>query len=260
MIRKGDLLVRYDVSGEPHIGIVAGLGWSSSNGPEWGAEVSAWWSTVYVVSLRRGFRTVSLGAWGSSGTVFGGFTDSPEAYQIRRILVKRDEAVQQNAEPPEWELVDEVGVKLRQDYPPETSVPRIYTSVTLSKLKTGEVNYYREDPSTSIGLKSRVPLFGSNGVARVTCFTGWRTTNDPKSVSYHRGIDIKPDIDGLLENQSDFYAPEDGVFWIFRSNTLTASENIILPPSVSENERTLKIDTYSSDVYGFVGVLLTRPD
>ena len=97
-------------------------------------------------------------------------------------------------------------------------------------------------------------------MARVTCFTGWRTTNDPKSVSYHRGIDIKPDIDGLLENQSDFYAPEDGVFWIFRSNTLTASENIILPPSVSENERTLKIDTYSSDVYGFVGVLLTRPD
>jgi hypothetical protein len=270
MIRKGDLLVRYDVSGEPHIGIVAGLGWSSSNGPEWGAEASAWWSTVYVVSVRRGYRTVSLSSWGNTETVFGGFTDSPEAYQIRRILVKRDEAAQLQAAPPAWELVDEVAVKLRTDYPPENNVPRVYQRIRLSTLKEGNTHYYRELPSTSIQQKATTPLFGQNAVMRLPCFTGWRTsgTDDDNDgtvhqcVSYHRGIDIKPDIDGLAENTSDFYAPEDGLFWIFRSPELKVPEHISLPSrlSLESNDNEILIDRYRSDVYGFIGILLTRPD
>jgi murein DD-endopeptidase MepM/ murein hydrolase activator NlpD len=123
MIRKGDLLVRYDVAGEPHIGIVAGLGWTETNGPSWTADARDWWSKVYVVSVRRGYRTVSLGSWGNSATVFGGFTVSPESYQIRRLLVKRDDAAQQTAEPPAWELVDEVAVRTYEEYPGKASVP-----------------------------------------------------------------------------------------------------------------------------------------
>ena len=102
-IQKGDILVRYDVKGEAHIGIVAELDWGE-NRPGYGDDAKDYWNRVYVVSVRSGFRQVTLGTWGNASNTFGGFTTEPEAYQIRRLLVKDNNTC--NAEKPSWELSD----------------------------------------------------------------------------------------------------------------------------------------------------------
>ena len=78
-IRVGDILVRYDVLGEPHIGIVVGLAWEGSGDtPDWGDDARDWYNRVYVVSIRKGFQHTVLGTWGNRENMFGGFTDEPD--------------------------------------------------------------------------------------------------------------------------------------------------------------------------------------
>ena len=47
------------------------------------ARAADHWNDVVVVSVRRGFRMVTLGTWGNPAGSFGGFTAEPEAYHIR---------------------------------------------------------------------------------------------------------------------------------------------------------------------------------
>ena len=174
-----------------------------SPGPKHCAQGHALKGKVYVVSVRRGYRTVSLGSWGNSSTVFGGFTASPESYQIRRLLVKRDETVQQKAEPPAWELVDEVAVRNMYTYYSVNYVPRIgedintntqndNDSATATELEraladiksgimlSGEDRLYFKmlPPTTFLNTPAKeLPLLqDDSGVKkfRVTCLTGWR--------------------------------------------------------------------------------------
>ena len=108
MVRQGDLLVRYDVEGDPHVGIVVSCGWGETP-PIYGAEPKDLMQQITVVSVRRGFREVAIGTWGNGGGIFGGFTDSPESYQVRRLLVKENPSVPPvagNSEADAWDLVD----------------------------------------------------------------------------------------------------------------------------------------------------------
>ena len=290
MIRKGDLLVRYDVAGEPHIGIVAGLGWTEMNGPSWTADARDWWSKVYVVSVRRGYRTVSLGSWGNSSTVFGGFTASPESYQIRRLLVKRDDAAQQKAEPPAWELVDEVAVRNMYTYYSVNYVPRIDEDVNtntrndndsttasdlkiaLNDIKNGIMRNGMTDrfyfkmlpPTTFLNTPAKeLPLLqNDSGVKkfRVTCLTGWRKIY--KNYRYHTGIDISDRTNAPAE----FVAPEDGIFYIYDStNSIYDDKTSSMIPvtnldDIGPSSETLSISSYAESTYGKVGVLITNPN
>ena len=108
MVRQGDLLVRYDVEGDPHVGIVVSCGWGETP-PIYGAEPKDLMQQIMVVSVRRGFREVAIGTWGNGGGIFGGFTDSPESYQVRWLLVKRDPSAPPAAgssKADAWDLLD----------------------------------------------------------------------------------------------------------------------------------------------------------
>jgi hypothetical protein len=99
MIRKGDLIVQYktlepdkaDELNTIELGIVVGLGWETENAqPNYGDPAQKWWSQVFVVHVRQSLQQVTLGSWGNSDGMFGGFTDKPETCQIRRLLEIKD--------------------------------------------------------------------------------------------------------------------------------------------------------------------------
>jgi len=61
-IEKGDLIVNYNVSGLPHIGIVVGL--LSEKPAAYRSDAAAYRHNVLVLSVSRGQRTVSVCTWG----------------------------------------------------------------------------------------------------------------------------------------------------------------------------------------------------
>ena len=125
LIQPGDLLVNYnsnryseqeydpDDINDMHIGIVVSIPTSfkkqtdAANAPEPVGALSASdvWSKINVVSVRPGLRTVTLGSWGNGANMFGGFTDSPESYQIRRLLKWNSQTANGNIRQP-YELID----------------------------------------------------------------------------------------------------------------------------------------------------------
>jgi hypothetical protein len=130
-IQKGDILMKYIASEgelEPHVGIVVGFGWQAdkSKGPKFGDSAKQWWNEVYVVSVRRSFNKVTLGTWGNPDGSFGGFAENPEEYQLRRLMILRDETQNPVIHPyvSEYaELIDTVYSKLDYTYPSSKEIP-----------------------------------------------------------------------------------------------------------------------------------------
>lgn len=94
-IQLGDLVVRFagDKGGKgTEIGIVVGLPLSAS-WPQYGSNQFAFnqkdfRDQIVVLSVREGFRQVTLGRWGNPAGMFGGFTDEPDLFHVRRLVKK----------------------------------------------------------------------------------------------------------------------------------------------------------------------------
>ncbi|MBN1243791.1 MAG: hypothetical protein JXA15_13905 [Spirochaetales bacterium] len=115
MLRVGDILVDFG-SGERiervdgavdqspgrqplHIGIIIGF---SGPLPIAGSDPTDRLKNVLVLSIREGFRQVTVGSWGNPSTGFGGFTDDPKRYQARRLLVSGGSA----STVADWDILD----------------------------------------------------------------------------------------------------------------------------------------------------------
>ncbi|MBN2535281.1 MAG: hypothetical protein JXB88_20545 [Spirochaetales bacterium] len=105
LVKKGDIVVKYGIDNEPHIGIVVK------------ADEPVSMNTIYVVSVRRGFRMTTLGTWGNEENGFGGFASNPETYHVRRLL-KLTGSQDKRISKDKWESVSERVVKLVCDLVP----------------------------------------------------------------------------------------------------------------------------------------------
>lgn len=104
LIQKGDLLVRYSTElGDTHVGIVVDFDTDLLDGGTT-ADIQAFMQSVVVISVRRGFKMVTLGTWGNPENSFGGFSLEPENYQLRRLLKLKEGNAAEEDDP--WELIE----------------------------------------------------------------------------------------------------------------------------------------------------------
>ncbi len=305
-ICPGDLIMRTNDTGETHLGVVVRTNFA---GLDSSATTQDYMNSIYLISVNRSLRQVSLATWGNPAGGFGGFSLEPGKYHARRLLKKSATGELSAAgEKPGWELLDEYKVKLRSYYPPETEVPRAAyriepdaTDLTgdealtendksiLQHLVSGKVkgvstpkNYYhRELPSTSLSYRTDQPLFPGTDRVKITQLNGWRNRVVENSgvvtghfINYHLGVDISrsraiptiPDADdenattfwNTESNRAVFLAPEDGEFYLWRSvDWDTANE---MPVYGSDKNKQGSLQAYRSQIYGWIGVLVTRPD
>ena len=109
LLKVGDLLVRYLSDGiNLEIGVVVHLDFS--------ATTENWREKVYVISVKRGLRQVVLGTWGNPTNSYGGFTDKPEEFQIRRLIKKNPNSNLVAGDKETWDLMtptmNKLGVKI----------------------------------------------------------------------------------------------------------------------------------------------------
>ncbi len=282
-IQLGDLLVRYNVDGEPHIGIV--VGFKSTQRPAYGADARSWWQNVLVVSARRGFRTVTLGSWGNAERLFGGFSTEPDAYQIRRLVrLKQGGSTAVSHGEDSWELVRVRHARRYTDYVPKANVAWSTTIEGGAQIVGGDstvqfdsgrlqiltavpyqYQYYRELPPTSFVNRPAVSPLLEGGAMRTTCYTGWRDLNTKVEAAapnnyllrYHRGIDLGAES-GSCEGLP-ILAPEDGEYWFVYDPNDGDMLTMSLPPSNGQTNA-LVIDGYLSGTYAAVTLLVTDPD
>jgi hypothetical protein len=109
-IQIGDLLVNTKKNGEAKIGIVTGF--TGAMPTEYGEDIRTYWNKVVVLSVTRGFRMATIGTWGNSGDengslIFGGFTATPENFEIRRLLkLTAGGSLAQSHGEDSWEMVN----------------------------------------------------------------------------------------------------------------------------------------------------------
>ncbi|MCF6334115.1 MAG: hypothetical protein L3J12_00035 [Spirochaetales bacterium] len=266
-MQEGDILVR-NTRDESNVGIVVGF---LDDKPAVPTPASNWWDNVLVISSRAGFQMATLGTWGNPDGLFGGFSEKPEEYVIRRLMKKTGTITGLKTE--DWESVKTVYPawythygeykKIAEEYFPIgylTSENELY-----QKMKTEQYSkrpYFKRLPPTSLPDKKLTNSLFYNGTTdprmRVSSLTGWRRFNE--KLSYHRAIDI---IDGDAEpglvkqaySSSDYgniYAPEDGLYWIIDKTTLSNLKEYI---QISDTEM-LVVDSYGK-AYGDIGVLVT---
>jgi hypothetical protein len=258
LIQEGDLVVRYQENGEPHVGIVVGFTDPIQHG--YGDDASNWWSKVMVVSVMRGFRMVNLSTWGNASGALSSFAIDPKMYQIRRLVKFNEQGGSPTYE--SWDLMTDVQIKERTDYPPETNVPHVYTTAAgVAGLISGVVSwggmnkmnsyFYHELPPTSISTKVDRSLF--DGQMWVGQFTGWRERN---TTTYHMGIDVNSSV---TLDAAPFYAPEDGLFYVHQGEDF-ANADYLQIQSESQTGNTIATDKYSEKSYGLIGVLITNPE
>ena len=241
-------------------------------------------SQVYVVSVRRGFQQVALGTWGNGGNTFGGFADSPEEYQIRRMSVYTgDETPAPAGEKASWEVIERLTPRQVVAYPSADKVPRnlnmglLYgntdtvTSIAemAQMIPTAGKRFYKEIPPTWYISRDAVhPIFSvdeANSLVSMTItnLTGWRYFDDYLSsnrsaVTYHRGLDVIP-ANGA---SGEILAPEDGKFWFVYNSSLSQirlPNGDVLGSLYSEPGDSYQ-ETYRDGVYGVITVLATDPE
>jgi hypothetical protein len=270
-MQEGDLVVRYRRDGEPHVGIVVGF---LGDKPVYGADGSEFLSKVLVVSVRRGFRTVTLGTWGNAGNTFGGFTVEPEMYQVRRLLKLKaglagPGAAKRGADG--WEVVQKVPLRLRDYYPPDVPTWRYISHLgEVSNLVTQDWRFERYLPPTAYDNKASPMIADYRGGSLVpiemyfTQSSGWRIV---ASNSYHPAVDIGV-AGGALDK--DITAPEDGVFSFVDAEELgvlplpdgseiNLDQGFQHPASARGTPFTLGGNSYTLATYGVLGVLVANP-
>ena len=293
--QAGDLLVKTEADGSLHIGVIVGY----RNKPtSTSATLSDWMKSVLVVSTRAGFRMSNLGVWGNDGAMFGGFSEEPEQYIIRRWLLPTaglaetgvDEAfpdevintlhfqrytqyveegkVPYGAETVGTTVAEEILSQIEQYeaeggvFPSEISTDDAkWVYLLISKFIDKDVSDYREMPPTTYS-SNRVAssVFNDDVQMKLTNYTGWRhLTASPKIVKYHRGLDISTDGSDLMIN-----APEGGKYWVLNLETVKEVDDE--KPKTTDryiqidDNNFLIIEGYSANNYGDIGVLVTNPD
>ncbi|MCG8480056.1 MAG: M23 family metallopeptidase, partial [Spirochaetales bacterium] len=266
-VRAGDLIVRYDTAGSPHVGIVVETRWDTPPTPT--ARAADYWNDIVVVSVRRGFRMVALGTWGNPAGSFGGFTTEPEAYHIRRLLVAPNGVnATEHYEPEGWEI-QEVIERTRDFYAVEREVPlpryASYIGEDVYEIYKNGWRFLRYLPPTSYSSRLR-SLFGLSHM-QFTENTGWRDYNLQSSavspgqplgniVSYHQGLDFY--------GGHDIVAPTDGWLMFVDEQTLRRFD---LPTGgsidlfadfggISTQDRPLY--EYEYETFGVIGLFVTK--
>ena len=282
--------MRTNDTGETHLGVVVR---TSFAGLDSSSTTQDYMNSIYLISVNRSLRQVSLATWGNPAGGFGGFSLEPGKYHARRLLKKSETGELSAAgEKPGWELLDEYKVKLRSYYPPETEVPREFASIDLHNnsgtiddeqnkriidgLVKGNVQqfshyqsyYQRELPTTSISYRTDQRLFPTGNRAVVTQLSGWRNRVEKDEDSgvivghyanYHQGVDFaRTPVLGDAGQKDVFLAPEDGIFYIWRSNDWDKAKEI--PVYKSDKSQVGSLNAHSLKSYGYIGVLVTRPD
>ncbi len=154
----------------------------------------------------------------------------------------------------------------------------------LKKLVAGEIGsytnhyYHRELPTTSFSYRTDQRLYPIGNRAVVTQLSGWRNREDNvvdedgepiqdtegndiiyHYINYHTGVDFSRDPALGNDEQKDvFLAPEDGIFYIWRSNSWRTPGEI--PVYSGDKNQQGTIAAHSSYSYGYMGILITRPD
>ena len=251
---------------------------------------------VYVVSVRRGFQQVALGRWGNGGNTFGGFTDSPEEYQIRRMTVYTGggDTPLPAGEKASWEVIERLTPRQAVAYPSADKVPRnigmavidgeanVVTPIAemAAEIPAHHYRYYKEIPPTWYVSRDAVhPLFSVDEAndklsMTITNLTGWRYFDEVDKiffengqqvikqvsrVSYHRGLDVIP-ANGAT---GDILAPADGKFWFLYNAT---ASQIRLPNGEVLGSLYQAVgganykEYYSDQTYGVITVLVTEPE
>ncbi|MDC7124289.1 MAG: hypothetical protein PQJ46_01900 [Spirochaetales bacterium] len=271
-MRQGDLLVRNTEEGH-NVGIV--VGFKNNQVPKKATAASSFWTNVLVVSVRPGFQAVTLGTWGNSGNIFGGFTENPEEYVIRR-LVKHEELAITKVMPEDNECVKPVYFQYPYDYPEhEAYWNGKNTTASGSKdrfqmfVKTDGAVLEELPPSSYRGNIIHQPMFKRNGTVEehmaISSYSGWREMYNTR-ITYHRGVDFVPvinnsshatDIGG--ETPDHILAPEDGKYWILDLKYDSDNEAQSLFIKI-DDDNILILESYSSRTHGDLGILVTNPE
>jgi murein DD-endopeptidase MepM/ murein hydrolase activator NlpD len=285
LIQKGDIIVKYVNDGaelDPHIGIVVGYSWywdgvteqdQPAKIPSYGDNASDWMDKVYVVNVRRSFATVTLGTWGNPKGEFGGFAIDPEAYQIRRLVVRKDitTAFNNYAGKETWDLVDKVYSRFGYPYPNTDRIPLDIAwapnissdSAAIAKIKVGVLTpkqggnqYYCEQPKSDFIDRPAGSIFVDKREMNITSHNGWRywANGNPPAMAYHKAIDIE------APQNSAIAAPEDGWFYYLdtsRPNALHIPFNSHMALDNPDDGLRTVVE-YNSSTYGFLLVFVTN--
>lgn len=111
-IQWGDLLVKYQDNGEPHIGIVV---YENINGDE--STLEEIMEKVFVISVKKEFRVTSIGSWKGAGNTYGGFAfpGDEKSYHVRRLLKYTGTEEVLPYQNVSWELLDKSLAKVKVD-------------------------------------------------------------------------------------------------------------------------------------------------
>ncbi|OHD35509.1 MAG: hypothetical protein A2004_01175 [Spirochaetes bacterium GWC1_61_12] len=154
LIQVGDLVVRYgcgellvrrersradapleDRNNEPtQIGIVIKIDTALTANPDFNA-IQTYLGGIHVVSIREGFRQVSLGTWGSNGTTWGGFAFEPFRYHVRRLVKFTTPVAGLSASQRTWDVlnIQPASGQLAFDWYGDEAVPHANTAGLLSE-------------------------------------------------------------------------------------------------------------------------------
>ena len=261
--RRGDILLDTTTEGELSLGIVVNTAWTEDEGKTLSPDELM--KRITVVSVRRGFRQVTVGTWGNPTQGFGGFAVKPENYHLRRLLKMPGTTLMTAATSTDsWDLVKEVPQRRYTDYAmPWNVAMRIFQKRTITeeggkpsvqwditRMKQIKEHYFFQAfPPTSYKDKT-VDISILNGINSmiVTCLTGWRDIGAGVfNTSYHRGLDIS------AASGTPILAPEAGVFWIedLKDDKV---KYIFLP-----NGDCLAPEPFNETYFGDITVLVTNP-
>ncbi len=272
-IARGDLLVRYEDDGNVVAGVV--VGFLTEARPDSISHPKDWWENVLVVSTRPGFQSVVLGTWGNSGNIFGGFTENPEDYVIRRVVMRGDDDHETTMKTDPNECIESIYHQRSSSYVAEAKaywdggVLTGTSDLTMyQELITKGEAMYKELPPTSYDTNILVQsIFDANPADGImnkmlpTSYSGWRDRGIGALI-YHRAVDFVPENNpgGNIgaETVVDMKAPEDGRYWVVDLGFDIENNGKNLYIQI-DNENFLILNQFSERIYGDLGILVTNP-